>query len=75
MTRPDGTSGSRASDAGFSRGWAPALVLVLLGGAILLGERPGLEKLAGGLVILAGVALITLRFGSTERAEKDKSHD
>ena len=37
MTRPDGTSGSRASDAGFSRGWAPALVLVLLGGAILLG--------------------------------------
>lgn len=58
---------------------APYLLLLplfsVVGGAVLLGERPGLEKLAGGLVILAGVALITLRFGSTEGAKEDKSHD
>lgn len=44
---------------------APFLLLLpvfsIIGGMVFLGEEPGLEKLAGGLVILLGVAIITIR--------------
>lgn len=43
---------------------APFLLLLpvfsVIGGIVFLGEQPGLNKLAGGLVILVGVAVITL---------------
>ena len=50
---------------------APFLLLLpvfsILGGMLFLGEQPGLEKLAGGLVILLGVAIITIRLGERAR--------
>lgn len=46
---------------------APFLLLLpvfsVLGGVIFLGETLTLNKLAGGAVVIAGVAIITLKFG------------